>query len=331
MLSYRYLFTKVASFFASFALRDLVRSIARVKSDKELDHTVRSGRKAFDTIRFWLKDNANVEKKKRVKMAGCWVYEYVPKSGANNDRIAIFFHGGGFIIGGDASHGALVSDMAYHLDCRVFLVEYPLAPESKIKNSIDRCVEVIDAIRQVTKCQYYTLVGSSAGGTMVYQSVISLIKNKKEMPTAIYLVAPVIQHCFSFDKETYARFYKTDEILGRCYQYLMENDSDRHKAVNLLGGLEVPELLSTDKLLLKKFPVTHVTYQVDEVLSAENKEFIQQLRDAGITVVDNSVDKSFHSFPIYNYLPHTQEFLQHISADFQKRINDTKKSAKPNG
>ena len=115
------------------------------------------------------------------------------------------------------------------------------------------------------------------------------------LPFVSYLVSPALQHCFSGDRSEILKKCKTDEILGRVYYFLMNDEKAKEKAVSILGGNEVEEILNVDENILKKLPPLHITHQNDEVLEVSIKPGIELLIRLGVEVVDNSVDNSFHS------------------------------------
>ena len=78
------------------------------------------------------KKNPDTLQETKNKYGDLWVYCYEPKTKVNNEAV-VFFHGGGYVIGSNYIHGAVASDMAAILKRKVYLIEYPLFPESKLK------------------------------------------------------------------------------------------------------------------------------------------------------------------------------------------------------
>ena len=325
MLSYRYFWTKMLSLYSGFALKSLMESITQAKDYKDQVKIAEEGRKNANRSKSMLKINSSVKKVRKTKLGQCAIYIYEPEEKSSEDPV-IFFPGGGFIVGGNGTHGAIASDIAATLGRQVCLIEYALVPESKIKQTTKKCVESILLLLDQSKTVNYTLCGHSAGAGLICQIVIQLIKENQPLPRCLYLVSPSLQHCFSGDKLEILEKCKTDEILGKTYNYLMNDESARQKAVALLGGKELPEVLDVEDKILKKFPPIHMTYQNDEVLSIAIRQTIRKFRSLDVEVVDNSVDNSFHSFLVFNYLPQTKVYLTQL-----KKAFDQEKQANKNG
>ena len=142
MLSYRHLWTKMLNLYSGFALKSLMESITQAKDYKDQVKIAEEGRKNADRSKSMLKVNSRVKKVRRTKFGQCSMYIYEPEEKISEDLI-IFFPGGGFIIGGNSTHGSIASDISATLGRQVCLIEYALVPESKIKQTIEACVESI--------------------------------------------------------------------------------------------------------------------------------------------------------------------------------------------
>jgi monoterpene epsilon-lactone hydrolase len=317
MLSYRYLWTKLLCLYAGYSLRALMRDMTSVASYDEQKKIAIASRKKRDLIKSRLQLNKAIKKITRRKIGSCWLYDYEPKQRRGNELL-VFFHGGGYIFGSHCTHGAVASDIAVQLQTKVCLVEYPMVPESKLKQTVSTAIDVMQKLLDIEKPMQYSIFGHSSGGGVALQCVIEMVRQNKVLPRCMYLVSPSVQHCFSGDKQAILAKCKTDEVLGKTYRFLMENEQAKESAIAILGGREVAEVLRTDRQVLKSFPCIHMTYQNDEVLSIGIKQVIQLFTSLGVEVVDNSVDNSFHAFLVYNYLPQTRYYIQQLQCEFEK-------------
>src|SRR6185437_5239347 len=59
---------------------------------------------------------------------GCRAYWNDPRGGAR-DRVVLYFHGGGYLLGSPQTHERLCGHLANAAGCRVLSVDYRLAPE----------------------------------------------------------------------------------------------------------------------------------------------------------------------------------------------------------
>ena len=74
---------------------------------------------------------------------------------------AVYFHGGGFVVGGLHSHDAICAELAHRAGLELVAVDYRLAPEHRHPAAYDDACAVVDAVAGPK-----VLVGDSAGGTL---------------------------------------------------------------------------------------------------------------------------------------------------------------------
>ncbi len=77
----------------------------------------------------------------------------------------IYFHGGGFVVGGLESHDSICADLADGTGLRVVAVDYRLSPEHPFPNDFDDALAATRAV--CAECAGpFVLAGDSAGGTL---------------------------------------------------------------------------------------------------------------------------------------------------------------------
>jgi acetyl esterase len=108
--------------------------------------------------------------------------------------VVVFFHGGGFVVGGIATHAPLAAEMSRQLDLPVVSVEYRLAPEAKWPAAPDDAEAAARWIatngkafgRDITGL---VLSGDSAGGTLTL--VTALVLRDKPAAVPVKLTIPL--------------------------------------------------------------------------------------------------------------------------------------------
>ena len=114
------------------------------------------------------------------------VYRHYSRSSDSKSDV-IYFHGGGFVLGGLESHDDICTEICAFTGCNVFLLDYSLAPEVKYPEFF------LDAIRF-----YYFIknperrlivMGDSAGGTLA-GFVSNKVRNVAIRPEAQVLIYP---------------------------------------------------------------------------------------------------------------------------------------------
>lgn len=77
---------------------------------------------------------------------------------------AVYFHGGGFFLGGLDSHDDVCAEIADTCGVNLVAVDYRLAPEYQYPCDINDCLAVVDDL--LNQGQQLILIGDSAGGTL---------------------------------------------------------------------------------------------------------------------------------------------------------------------
>lgn len=130
-----------------------------------------------------------------------------------SDRLLIFIHGGAFISGPAKHHWNTVKEIAKKLDCKIWMCDYPKAPE----NEITKISENIDAIYSEAQKNYeanqISILGDSVGGTLATALVQRLILKKLKLPAKLILVTPVMDASMSNPK--IKTFEKIDPMLSK--------------------------------------------------------------------------------------------------------------------
>lgn len=83
----------------------------------------------------------------------------------NSDTTVIYYHGGGFVVGGLDSHDDVCAEICARTGYRVISVDYPLAPEHPFPACFDASWAAFDAV-QAEHPGPVILSGDSAGGNL---------------------------------------------------------------------------------------------------------------------------------------------------------------------
>lgn len=108
----------------------------------------------------------------------------------------IYFHGGGWVLGGPDTHGDMCAEMAAGSDCVVVLVDYRLAPEHRHPAQLQDSIAVLEALRAgVIDDIDHTRIfggGDSAGGQMTVGMSLYLRDHGLEPLKGMVLIYPVL-------------------------------------------------------------------------------------------------------------------------------------------
>lgn len=105
-------------------------------------------------------------------------------------RVALFFHGGGFVLGGLDSHDSVCADLAAGAEVAVVALDYRLSPEHVYPAALDDAEAAYDDL--INSGQAVILVGDSAGATLAVALCHRLRRLGKPMPWAQVLIYPML-------------------------------------------------------------------------------------------------------------------------------------------
>lgn len=114
---------------------------------------------------------------KKVLVKELQTMDVVPSRNSIN-KVLIFFHGGGWVVGNIDSYSAVCSNMAKQTGHIVVSVDYRLAPEYHFPAAVEDCYAVtreifLDTTLFGVKQEDITLIGDSAGGNLT--AVVSMM------------------------------------------------------------------------------------------------------------------------------------------------------------
>jgi epsilon-lactone hydrolase len=158
-----------------------------------------------------------------------------------DNRILIYFHGGGFKMGSLRSHHDFMARLSRVAGCKVLGVDYRLVPEHLFPAALDDCLA---AYRWVLACGHnpgnIVLAGDSAGGGLVASTLIALRDAGDPMPAAGVMLSALTDLCatgasYSSRKEA-DPIHNQALILALARQYLGPDGDPRNPLASPLYG-----------------------------------------------------------------------------------------------
>jgi acetyl esterase len=123
---------------------------------------------------------------------------YTPVSPNNVMAAAIFFHGGGWVIGSLQSHDHICRHLAHGAGCIVVAVDYRLAPEHKFPAGLNDCVAATRWVAENAESigadpARLAVVGDSAGGNLAASVALILRDESKRIQLRLQaLIYPAV-------------------------------------------------------------------------------------------------------------------------------------------
>ncbi len=101
--------------------------------------------------------------------------DWVSVPDSREDRVILYLHGGGYVIGSNVAYREFASRLAQANRARVCVLDYRLAPENPFPAAVDDAVAAFGwLLEQGAKPSRITVAGDSAGGGLTLATLMSL-------------------------------------------------------------------------------------------------------------------------------------------------------------
>ena len=128
---------------------------------------------------------------RELEIGGVPVLEVTPENLVREDKIAVYTHGGAYVIHSAKSTLTSASLFAAATGLRVFSIDYTLAPQAQWQTITDEVLSVYKGLEEMGYAPRDTvLYGDSAGGSLAAGSVLKMRDQGMEMPAALVLWSP---------------------------------------------------------------------------------------------------------------------------------------------
>lgn len=109
------------------------------------------------------------------------------------DAVLLYIHGGGFVSCSPRTHRPATASLARMIGCRVFSLDYRLAPEHPFPAAVEDSLATFQwLMAQGIKPKNIALAGDSAGGGLVMATLVGLRERGIELPSCAACIAPAV-------------------------------------------------------------------------------------------------------------------------------------------
>ncbi|GGL16210.1 alpha/beta hydrolase fold domain-containing protein [Nocardia jinanensis] len=107
------------------------------------------------------------------------------------DRVLVWFHGGGYVMGSPHGYRAAAAVLAETLGAAVLLPDYRLAPEYPFPAALDDAGRVLEAVLAANRPEDVLVGGDSAGGGLALAALSGARDRGAALPAAVVVVSPL--------------------------------------------------------------------------------------------------------------------------------------------
>lgn len=251
----------------------------------------------------------------REEKVGTLTVKWLLPTGADKDRVLLYFHGGGYSVGSSHTHRALVGQIAKEAGIQALLLEYRKSPEFPFPAAVeDGVIAYKWLLSQGYKPENILIGGDSAGGGLALSTILALKKTQIELPAACIALSPWTD--LVSDSPSIHRNANEDPLLdvsemSKWARYYVGDYPLKHPLASPLYGD------------YKGFPPLLLQVSDAEILYDDSIRLAETARKKGVEVelqVWKGVIHWWHLF--WRVLPEGREAIQKIS-DFIRQSTRT--------
>lgn len=243
-------------------------------------------------------------------MAGDVPVTWVTAAGADPDRVVMYLHGGGYVIGSRVTHRSLASRISATAAARVLLVEYRLAPEAPFPAAVDDAQTAWNwMLEQGVAAERAAIAGDSAGGGLTLAVLQRIRASDAPLPACAVCLSPWADLEGTGES---ARPGVVDDPM-----IVPENLADfgRTYAQDATGD----PLASPIHADYAGFPPLLIQVGTREVLLSDSRTVAEKARAAGVEVVLEEEPDLIHVFQAFAGVPEADAAVERIGTYVQAR------------
>jgi len=243
------------------------------------------------------------------EIAGEWLH---PQLYPYPDRVLLYLHGGGYVIGSCNTHRALAAHIAMESYADLLLPEYRLAPEHPFPAAL---IDAVTAYRWLLEQGYppeqIVLAGDSAGGGLAIAALLELRELGLPLPAAVVCISPLTDAAGRGESMTtnlHRDPWLTPESNRFLLTHYLDGQSPRHP------------LISPIHAKLDGLPPLLIQVGSDEILLSDSLRLADVARASGVEVTLRIWPQMWHVFHLMTpALPEAEEAIHEIGVFVQHR------------
>ena len=238
--------------------------------------------------------------------------EWSVADGADQDKVILYVHGGGYVMGSAGSHRDMTGRLSQTAGARVLSLNYRLAPEHPFPAPVDDSVAAYRwLLGQGIRASNIAIAGDSAGGGLALAALIAIRDAGEPVPAAGIGISPWVDMEGTGESMTTRAavdpVVQKEGLLGMAKLYLGGADPKNPLAAPLHANLAgLPPLL--------------IQVGDSETLLDDATRITERARKADVDVTLKIWDEMPHVWHLFApILPEGQQAIEEIGAFFKER------------
>lgn len=241
--------------------------------------------------------------------------EWVRVPGAAQNRLVLYFHGGGFVSGSPETHRGVIARLCEAAETNAFSLSYRLAPEFAFPASVR---DGIDAYRHLLARGHagrsIVIAGDAAGGGLAFAVTLAIRNAGLDMPAGVIGISPWAD--LSLSGWSMLQNAKSDAALSWDLLFISARNY-------LRKALPTDPYASPVYADFKGFPPIMVHAGALEVLRDDASRIGEKAAAAGVPVSVEIYDGMQHVFQANPYVPEAKVSLGRLGNFIRARTKET--------
>lgn len=232
--------------------------------------------------------------------------------GSQNGKALLFLHGGAYVLGGPASHGALAARLGGAAGATAYFADYSLAPEHPYPAATEDAVTAYRWLLRHYTADRIAIAGDSAGANLTLAAAMIIRDKGLPMPAALALISPWID--LSHSGESARTLAQRDPMLrtdwlAACARLYAPNVSPEDPRISPLFGE------------MKGLPPMLIHVGSEEVVLSDSERLLQRAQAAGVEARLRVFEGLWHDFQLHaGQLPEADESIAELGRFLRERM-----------
>jgi monoterpene epsilon-lactone hydrolase len=231
--------------------------------------------------------------------------EWIVPSNTTKDRVMLYFHGGGYVMGSCKAHRAIVAKFVKGSGIAALVFDYCLAPEHPFPAALDDSLAAYGwLLDQGIAPAHIVFVGDSAGGGLCLATLLALKDKNIPLPKAAVALSPWTDvkntgESWQTNAKADTLSWKESQVVFSKY-YAGDNDPGLPWISPLYGDL-------------RGLPPILIYVGGDETLLDDSTRFAKKAKDSGVDITLKVGEGMFHCYPACSPLfPEAKQAMEEI-------------------
>jgi monoterpene epsilon-lactone hydrolase len=230
--------------------------------------------------------------------------EWLMPNVVHNERVLLYLHGGGYVIGSPHTHRALAGKIAKGIFSNCLLIDYRKAPEHPFPAALE---DALEAYRYLLSEGYQpdniTIVGDSAGGGLAIALQFELKELSLPLPSCTVLLSPYLD--LTGTGSSIEQNAKNDRFLD---VFEMRKWAEMYANGHAMTDPKISPLFGD----VSGLPPILIQASESEVLYDDSIRFVKKLEEASVEVTFQTWKGLIHWWHMFGGMPEAKEAIDMV-------------------